>query len=221
MGPLRRRGLGSRDVVVVGAIAAVLLALALSHAVGSAADPKASPGDGFASHRFGFSGSLPAGWHRSAKRLVPLLMPRELLSVGTTAMPVGGGGNCGRHPVAAIDRMETGDALVSIQEYVVTRRMRPRLAQTFPLLTAYAKPDRLDLRRERRVPGTRVSPSRSLWSATLPFRAHGRAFDALVYLRGRPSPERGEQVAAILAGLHFRPGNYLDPPGSRRPGSRS
>lgn len=103
----------------------------------------------------------------------------------------------------------------------MTQRMRSGLAQTFPLLIAYAKPDRLDLRRERRAPGTRVPPSRSLWSATLPFRDHGRAFDALVYLRGEPSTERLEQVAAILARLDFRPGIYLDPPGLRGRGSPS
>jgi hypothetical protein len=33
--------------------------------------------------------------------------------LGTFAMPVGGGGNCGREPIAAIERMETGNALVS------------------------------------------------------------------------------------------------------------
>jgi hypothetical protein len=220
MGPLRRREVSGRGVIVVVAFTAALLALALTGAIGSATNPRASARNTFASHRFGFSASLPEGWNRSAQRLVPLLMPREVLSVGTGAMPVGGGGNCGREPVAAIARMKPGDALVSIQEYTVTRRMRPRLAQTFPLLSAYSGLGRLDLRRQldlRRHPGPlgEQSPSSpTLWSATLPFRDHGRAFDALVYLKGPPSRELLGQIASILARLDFRPTAQMGLPGS-------
>jgi hypothetical protein len=131
MGILRR---GGRDLAIVAVIVAALVAV-LTGAVGSASDPKAAR-DGFASQRFAFSGSLPSGWNRSARRLVPLLMPREVLSVGTAPMPVGGGGNCGREPVAAIARMRPGDVLLSIQEYVVTRRMR--CSSRPPLLVSHA-----------------------------------------------------------------------------------
>lgn len=41
-----------------------------------------------------FTVSYPDSWHRAPKRLVPnLLDPREILSLGTGALPVGGGGN--------------------------------------------------------------------------------------------------------------------------------
>lgn len=145
--------MSGRDVIVVVAITAGL-ALTLTGAIGSASDSRGSAQSAFASDQFGFSANLPEGWSHSAEQLVPLLLPREVLSVGTAAMPVGGGGNCGREPVAAIARMKSGDALVSIQEYTVTRRMRPRLARTFPLLTAYSGLGRRDLRRHPR-------PSRS------------------------------------------------------------
>lgn len=201
MGALRK---GGRDLAVVVVIVAVLAGLALTRAAGSAPDPEPAR-EGIASQRFGFSASLPQGWGRAAERLVPLLMPREVLSVGTAPLPAGGGGNCGREPVAAIARMRPGDALVSIQEYVVTRRMRARLAQTFPLLGSYAGPERLALRRQAGLGGR-------LWSATLPFRDGGRAFDALVYFRGPPSAARLRQVASILGGLDFRPGGYLGGP---------
>ena len=142
---------GGRDLIVVAVIVTFLAALALSGAARSAPDRQASR-EGFSSRRFAFSGSLPSGWSRSPKRLVPLLMPREVLSVGTAPMPVGGGGNCGREPVAAIARMRAGDALVSIQEYAVAPRMRP-LARTFPLLSTYSSAARLGL---RPYPGTRL-----------------------------------------------------------------
>ncbi len=71
-----------------------------------------------ASERFPPAGSAPRPGS------VPLLMPRERISVGTFPMAVGGGGNCGREPIASIRRMRPGDALVSVQEYAVTAKMR-------------------------------------------------------------------------------------------------
>jgi hypothetical protein len=215
MGQSRGKRVSRRDAVVVVAIAAALLTLVLSGAIGSASGPPAAAPTKLASHRFGFTVNLPSGWSRAAERLVPkLLDPREILSAGTFAMPVGGGGNCGREPVAAIDSMHRGDALVSIQEFATTPRVRSRLARTSPPLSTYSSAARLDLRREPRAPGERVPTSQALWSATLPFRDHGRGFDALVYLKGTPSPARLEQVVSILKGLSFQPGAYVALPGS-------
>lgn len=201
-----------RDLLVVATILAVLAALALTGAIGSAADRDRALEEsrrGFASDRFGFSGELPDGWSRSAERLVPLLSPKEVLSVGTGPMPVGGGGNCGRHPVAAIARMRPGDALVSIQEYAVTPRMRARMAEAYPPLGAYSNAERLGLRRYASAQLGRVSegsrrPAGRYWSAALPFRDGGRVFDALVYFRGSPSAVGLGQVVALLGGLDFR-----------------
>jgi hypothetical protein len=156
----------------------------------------------YASDRYGFELKLPAGWQRARARLVQkLLMPLEILSVGTFPMPVGGGGNCGREPVAAIRRMRPGDALVSIQEYEVTARMRPHLTRSFP-----PKPLQLGLEGLRfgRVASAAGDPND--WGVpvtwgTIPFSEAGRAFDALVYFRGRPSAELREAAARVLAGL--------------------
>ncbi len=166
------------------------------------------------------SSSCPLGWHPAQARLVPkLLDPLEILSVGTSVLPVGGGGDCDREPVAAIERMRTGDALLSIQEYTVTAAMRSRLGtgEAPPrLATAIGE---LTLRRALHRPGERIPAPEDLWTATLPFTAHGRWFDALVYVRGRPAPARLRQVRAILAGLRFAGARPARRPGARRSGA--
>jgi hypothetical protein len=161
----------------------------------------------YVSDRYGFELGLPAGWQRAKARLVPkLLMPLEILSVGTFPMPAGGGGNCGREPVAAIERMRAGDALVSIQEYTVTAAMRARIGTGGAPPALVASIGELALRRMPYPHGERVADDEVLWSATLPLLDHGRWFDALVYVRGDPRPETLRQARAILASLRFRAG---------------
>jgi hypothetical protein len=201
------------------ALVVAALALALSGAAGSASTEDA----GWRSHsseRYGFSLELPPGWRLSPKRLVPeLLMPREILSAGTFPMPVGGGGNCGREPIAAIERMRSGDALVSVQEYAVTKAMRARVGgkSAPPTLARLVRemrerPEQTGLREELHPPSERVPPSRALWSATLPFTDRGRWFDALLYVRGYPTPARLSQLHAILDRLRFDPGSRVKLP---------
>jgi hypothetical protein len=149
------------------------------------------------------SASLPPDWRRSEARLVPLLSPREVLSVGTFPMPPGGGGNCGREPVAAIRRMRPGDALITVQEYEVTPRMRrrPHFSDAFPPRASQLDLEGLRFGRVARVgkdPGDRGVAA--TWG-TIPFGESGRAFDALVYFRGRPGPELRRQVSRVLGGL--------------------
>jgi hypothetical protein len=157
----------------------------------------------FASERYSFRGRLPYGWRRSDARLVPLLMPREVLSVGTFPMPVGGGGNCGREPVAAIRRMRPGDALVSIQEYAVTARMRPHLTRSFPPKSHQPGLRGLRFGRLASVSGDPGDPGVPVTWGVIPFSEAGRAFDALVYFRGRPSAELRDAAARVLAELVF------------------
>jgi hypothetical protein len=161
-------------------LVAVLAALGLTAALAVASDGDSEELGTVLSDRYDLSLSLPPGWHASRARLVTkLLMPREVVSVGTFGMAPGGGGNCGREPVRAIGRMRPGDALVSVQEYVVTKRMRPHLPRSFPPL----------------ADGIAVGPQEA---ATIPFSTRGRAFDALVYFGGRPSAAERAEVAEVL-----------------------
>jgi len=156
-----------------------------------------------ASAHYGFEGLLPVGWQRSGERLVPLLMPREVVSIGTFPMPAGGGGNCGREPVAAIRRMRRGDALISIQEYTVTARMRPLAGGSFPPKSSQLGLDQLRFGRVARITGAPRDPGVPVTWATIPFSESGRAFDALVYFRGRPSAALRRAASRALAELRF------------------
>jgi hypothetical protein len=184
-------GVKSRPAVVIAAVAVVLAAwLGLA---GALVAPFERRGD-VESTAHASAPALPAGWQRSPARLVPrLLMPRERISVGTFPMTVGGGGNCGREPIASIRRMRPGDALVSIQEYVVTRKLRRHLHRAFPARPA--------VRLEGLRGGLETLPGRPVYRATIPFSEQGRAFDALVYSAGRPSRLLRDQIDSLLAGL--------------------
>jgi hypothetical protein len=199
----------------LGALLAVVVAafaIALAVTARSASTEDAAGGARFASQRYGFSASVPAGWQRARARLVPkLLSPREILSLGTFAMPVGGGGDCGREPIAAIERMETGDALVSIQEYALNGAMRARTRRAPPPLPESVKG--LTLRKQAHRRGERIPAGRAQWSATLPFSDRGRWFDALVYVKGDPAPAKLHEIHSILDRLRFRGGTYVGLPG--------
>jgi hypothetical protein len=188
-------------------------AIMLAGAVRSASTDDTAGQARYASERYGFSASIPAGWQRAGARLVPkLLSPREILSLGTFAMPVGGGGDCGREPIAAIERMETGDALVSIQEDAVNGSMRARIGTRRAPPPLPESVEKLTLRQQAHRRGERIPAGRALWSATLPFSDHGRWFDALVYVKGDPTPARLREIHAILARLRFRGGTYVGLP---------
>lgn len=182
------------------ALLAVLAGIGLAAVLGTPASGGSEEGGTVVSVRYDLSLSLPPGWHASRSRLVRrLLMPREVFSVGTFGMAPGSGGNCGREPARAIGRMRPGDALVTVQEYVVTAQMRGDLGGNFA-----AEPRLEGLRRaEGAYPGGVAAPS--VYTTTIPFREAGRAFDALVYFRGRPTRAGRAGVAAILAGLDFGP----------------
>src|ERR1700709_2493718 len=107
-------------------------------------------------------------------------------------MAVGGGGNCGREPVASIRRMGPGDALVSIQEYVVTAKMRHHLTRTYmarPRCAWKSFPTSWRMLVASRSTGPR-SPS-----ATVP---RLRRADLTA---GRPSRVLRDQIDSLLTGL--------------------
>jgi hypothetical protein len=189
------KGNVSRVLVVLLAATGLTAGLAVAASDGGGDDPGT-----LVVERYDLWLSLPSGWHASRARLVPnLLMPRELVSVGTFGMAPGGGGNCGREPARAIGRMRPRDALVSIQEYAVGPRLRGHLGSNF---AAEPRLGRLGRAQGAYAGGSSGSP---VYSATIPFRRAGRAFDALVYFRGRPTAAGRAEVSAILAGLRLGP----------------
>ena len=194
---------GARKTALASLLVLGAIGVAGTAAFGSA--ESSSSARSYGSHRYGFQLELPVGWHPAQARLVPkLLDPLEILSVGTSVLPVGGGGDCDREPVAAIERLRPGDALLSVQEYTVTAAMRSRIGTGAAPPRLAAAIGELTLRRALHRPGERIPAPEDLWTATLPFTAHGRWFDALVYVRGRPAAARLRQVRAILTGLRFR-----------------
>jgi hypothetical protein len=203
---LRRRYVWLTALIVVPLLA--IPALALSGST-SERGPRT-----YTSERYGYSLALPAGWQRAPRRLVPrLLDPREILSIGTFLMPVGGGGNCGREPVAALVRMEPGDVLVTFQEDAETRAMKRRLRYE-PLPSLHKSLSEFTLRRELHAPSEHVSAAQVIWYGQLNFLARDRWFGALVYVKGRPRPDRTRQVHRILSGIHFDAGTFVRAPGS-------
>ena len=189
-----------RRAAAAAALAALAAGLAVSGVSGSG-----SSLDAFSNERYALEGRLPPGWLRAEDRLVPLLSPREVLSVGTFPMPAGGGGNCGREPVVAIRRMRRGDVLISIQEYAVTPKMRrqPHFSETFPPKAEQLGLEQLGPGRVARAAKDPDDPGVAVTWATVPFSEAGRAFDALVYFRGRPSPELRREASRVLGELVF------------------
>jgi hypothetical protein len=182
-------------------LAAALAVLGLTAALGAPySDGGGEPPGAVISDRYDLSLVLPSGWHASRARLVTkLLVPREVVSVGTFGMAPGSGGNCGPEPARAIGRMRPGDALVSVQEYAIGPRQRGRLGSNFARDPHLGRLSRA----EGAYPGRLGSAP--VYTATIPFRGAGRAFDALVYFRGRPTRAGRAEVAAILDGLDFGP----------------
>jgi hypothetical protein len=182
---------------------AVLAAVAVAPGAVPAHSGKSEGGPRYVSRRYGLSVPVPAGWHPSRARLVPkLLAPREVVSLGDFGMRVGGGGNCGREPAASIRRMRAGDALVSLQEVPVFARLRAHLRRSFPPL-----PRRLAFADLRWIPDPGAG-RRAVRGATLAFSERGRAFEALVYVAGPPTPALRADIGAILGGLRLRRGPW-------------
>jgi hypothetical protein len=209
----RRRSI--RDATVVVVLIAAIAGLAWSLAAGSSSGA-GSDGDGtVVNDRLGYSVRPPAGWHLARHRLVPkLLDPREILALGTFAMPVGGGGNCGAEPTTAIRRMGDGDALIEIKEVALSAPMRRRLRRgTFPSTLAQELAD-VELRRGVAFGGRRLA---DIGYGKVTFRASGRWFEALLYVKGPPS-RRLDQMERILAGIDFRRGTFVGIPGHNGPG---
>jgi hypothetical protein len=197
---VRKRNL----LAALGIVTALGLAVALFGAIGFASTAGPAGGVRYSSERYGFSVPVPGGWHRSWGRLVPhLLDPREIVSLGNFGMRIGGGGNCGTEPSAAIERMRRGDALVTIKEVGVFAKLRPHLRRSFP-----ARPRRFD---EDLRPAAFLGDSKTagpMRYEKLVFSDSGRAFEALLYVDGPPTPAMRADIGTILDGLRFQPGSW-------------
>jgi hypothetical protein len=165
-------------VAICATIAAVL----------AASSPGGKPGSsaGWSVHAsHGHEVRLPATWHLARERLVPkLLRPREVLSVGTGPLPVGGGGNCGAYPVEALDRMGRDDRLITIQ-----RRPGDLGTRWFESIEEW--PLRISL-----PPASRGVRDR--WTSELLLRRGGDLYSVLVAFGRRPTPATIAQAERIL-----------------------
>lgn len=204
----RRRAI--RDAAVVAVLVAAIAGLAWSLGTGSSSGDGPGRGGMVVNDRLGYSVRPPDGWHVARRRLVPeLLDPREILALGTFPMPVGGGGNCGAEPTAAVRRMRDGDALIEIKEVALSAPMRRRLqVGRFPPTLAQELSD-VELRRGVWFGGRRIA---DISYGKVTFRASGRWFEALLYVKGTPR-RRLEQIERILAGIDFRRGTFVGIPG--------
>jgi hypothetical protein len=204
-----------RDAAVVAVLVATIAGVAWGLATGSSSGKGPGRPGTVVNERLGYSVRPPAGWHLARHRLVPeLLDPREILALGTFPMPVGGGGNCGAEPTAAVRRMRSGDGLIEIKELALSAPMGRRLHRgTFPPTLARELSD-VALRRGVWFGGARLA---DIAYGQLTFRASGRWFEALFYVKGPPR-RRLDQMERILAGIDFHRGPFARVPGHQAPG---
>ncbi len=122
--------------------------------------------------------------------------------MGTFPMRVGGGGNCGSEPSAAIEQMKPGDALISVQEEALSPALQAVLrARPLPRRFEFRpRPRRFDLHDLYLYPPPRQA---SMGFVRLTFSEAGRAYFLLVYVKGPAAPKLRRQVGAILGGLRF------------------
>ncbi len=70
----------------------------------------------FHSGRYDYSVDYPKSWHRATQSLTPHLSdPHEILTLGTSHVPVGGP-RCAQVPVNALEAVGVIGALITIQE---------------------------------------------------------------------------------------------------------
>ncbi|MCW2991835.1 MAG: hypothetical protein JWM73_2429 [Solirubrobacterales bacterium] len=174
-----------------------LLALALLAGCGAAADhasPAAVGWTTFNDPANGLTARFPSTWQRARSSLTPHLSdPRELISLGTFAVPPARDADCAHLPVAAMRAAGPTDVFVSIQERAGAARdgFAPR-ARPFALGPAD------DSEATTCAPDPR--PWRSHWVA---FTDAGRPLYALVLIGEDAPAERVRELREVLDGLEF------------------
>ncbi len=183
----------TRIFVPVGVL--VLGAVIFALALGSSAPAARSIWKPYSVPEYGLTGSIPPGWHLASRALVPkMLNPREVLSLGTGPLPVGGGGNCGAYPIKAIEAMGPKDAIISIQE------RRGALGDYPP------RPKHFGLRSLRPTSGARrIAHVMGYVTTNVFFRDSGRAFTAMIATRRPASSPLRRRLGRILDRLEISP----------------
>lgn len=140
---------------------------------------------------------LPDGWQVAESSLTPNLgSPREILSIGTFPMVVGGD-TCAQVPEAAMEALGPQDVLVSLQERSqVDASFAPRPTSFAPLLGGIALGDAFECVDQNQ----RADIGTLLW---LPFREVGRGFYLIVVMGTDVSDEVRDQTVAMLDSLDF------------------
>ncbi|HEV7806746.1 MAG TPA: hypothetical protein VGO80_13055 [Solirubrobacteraceae bacterium] len=146
---------------------------------------------------------LPADWHVASRPLTPHLSnPRELLSVGTGRLPVGG--RCAHMPSAALHAMRPQDVLVTVQE---------RLGSTSSFA---ARPAHFRATGDTRSEALECAGAQPTFSSYwFGFRVGGRGFHVLVAVGRNASPARAKQAFALLDSLRIAPRRPLRLDGDR------
>jgi hypothetical protein len=139
--------------------------------------------------------SYPSSWHRASRSLTPHLSdPHEILTLGTSRLPLGGP-RCAQVPVNALEAVGVTGALITIQE-----RAPASTDGGFP-----PRPKHFQLRPtpSLEIPSclARNERPRMTWIA---FRDHGRHFYALIALGRQATSRTREQAERILESLRFR-----------------
>jgi hypothetical protein len=169
----------------------VLLAAALLVGGAAARDGRAESGNAD-----GIRFTIPPGWRAAPASLTPhLTNPREVLTVGTGALPVGG--RCAQFPSAALAALGPTDGLVTVQERLGSVAGFPARPRRFSL----PDPDTSEA-------GACAGPGATFTSYWFEFRDRGRGFHVLVAF-GRQAPAaRRQQALAILDSLRIGPAPF-------------
>jgi hypothetical protein len=144
-------------------------------------------------HGDGVRYTIPAGWHGARTSLTPhLTNPREVLTVGTGALPVGG--RCAQFPSAALAALGPADALVTVQERLGSVTTFPARTRRFALPAANTS-----------EAAACAGPRTAFDSYWFEFRQGGRGFHVLVAF-GRAAPAaRRREALAVLDSLQITP----------------
>lgn len=148
----------------------------------------------FRSAPYHYSVSYPSSWQRAPRSLTPHLSdPHEILTLGTSRLPVGGP-RCAQVPVSALEAVGTTGALITIQERAPANAdggfpprpkhfvLRPTPSLEIPACLAHNERPQLT------------------WIA---FRDQGRRFYALIALGRQATSRTRDQVERVLQSLHF------------------